>query len=137
MPIGAISYGTACIAFALLSAILVAGLRRGPVGAWLLAASVAAAVWAGVTAYAQWAGGPALAMWLADDLRAAAWLAFLVALLALPWRGRLRAARDLAAPAVVVLVTAGVVVDIWVAASATPEIDRFGDRRADGVPAAA
>ncbi len=124
MPIGVISYGTACVAFALLSALLIAGLRRGPVGAWLLAAALAATVWAGVTAYVEWSDGPVLAMWLADDLRAAGWLGFLIALLALPWHGRLGAARDLAAPVMVVLVLGSVVVDFWLAQ--TTGSDRFG-----------
>ncbi len=117
MPIGLISYGTACVAYAALSALLVSGLRRGPIGAWLLAAALATMLWAGVSAWALYGDGPSLAMALASDLRTAAWLAFLVTVMALPWRGDVGAARNLVGPAVVAFCVANVVVDIWLTTS--------------------
>jgi len=82
MPIGAVSYAAAAVAFLFLSLLLVTSWRGRLQGVLLTAASVGTAAWAGAAAYL--AARPHTAMIPAEVLevlRSAFWFAFLIVLL--------------------------------------------------------
>ena len=76
-----VSHGLAAAAFLALAGVLAAGWRGRQAGAWLIAAAVATALW-GVALAAHAAWRPAALLLLAEPLRQAAWMAFLLQVLA-------------------------------------------------------
>ncbi len=76
-----VSYGLAAAAYVALAGVLAAGRRGRPGGEWLLGAAVATALWGvALAAYVGWR--PAGLLLLAEPVRHAGWLAFLLWVLA-------------------------------------------------------
>jgi putative PEP-CTERM system histidine kinase len=121
LNIGLISYATAAVAFALLTALLLVSLKRGRIGAWLAAAAALTAIWAALEGWASATNGElALAAILVEVAQTAGWLGLLIAVMGLPWNlFRQRSRGALVAPAIVLLV----VVNVMLAIAAARNID--------------
>lgn len=81
--IGFISYATSAVAFLVLMILTAVSWRRGPVGAWLVAACGATILWSVAAAYNFWTQQQDLTTVVAilEVLRTAGWMAFLTAVL--------------------------------------------------------
>ena len=85
--VGFVSHLIACLGFGGLAAALLARRDRTASTLWLIAAASVTAIWAGIVVVAIRYGGGSLALVSpAETLRSAAWIAFLVSLLAKSWR---------------------------------------------------
>ena len=121
-----VSHGLAAAAFLALAGVLAAGWRGRQAGAWLIAAAVATALWgAALAAHAAWR--PAALLLLAEPLRQAAWMAFLLQVLAAGSGGWRRMPLPALVAAAAVAVAGGIA-----AVGALPLLQAVG-----GAPAAA
>lgn len=113
MNVGLFSYATALGGFLFLSALLLASLKRGRVGGWLVAASVVTAAWAAVMIYAAIVAKPSvLVVSLSGLAKDAVWIGVLLTVMSFSWLPhRARAAGDLIAPGFVVLLLANAAYD--------------------------
>ncbi len=85
--VGFVSHLIACVGFGVLAAILLARRDQSIASLWLIAAATMTAAWAGAVGLASRYGGDYLTLVSpGETLRSAAWLAFLVSLLARSWR---------------------------------------------------
>jgi putative PEP-CTERM system histidine kinase len=85
---GIISHAIAALAFLALLMLVAVSWERGPIGGWLIVACGATAIWALVASYSGWNGGDYERLTrIADVLRTAGWLGFLLALLSLSRSG--------------------------------------------------
>ncbi len=85
--VGLVSHLIACVGFGGLAAALLVRRQQTAASLWLIAAATVTAAWAGVVALAIRYGGDYLILVSpAETLRSAAWMAFLVSLLARSWR---------------------------------------------------
>lgn len=85
--VGFVSHLIACLGFGGLAAALVARREQTAAGLWLVVGCLMTAVWAGLVVLAvRYAGSYEALISPAETLRSAAWVAFLVSLLAESWR---------------------------------------------------
>ena len=85
--VGLVSHLIACAGFGALAAALLARREQTAAGLWLITAATVTAVWAGVVVLAiRYGGGYVALASPAETLRSAAWIVFLVSLLAKSWR---------------------------------------------------
>jgi putative PEP-CTERM system histidine kinase len=128
-------YFAAALAYAAVSVLMMTSWRRGPLGAWLIAACLLTAVWS--AAEAVRAIEPGVAGGIISPLelaRSAGWIAFLIAVLIPTWEGGIAARMRLAVPATVALLCISIaLIDIfahgWVGVqlgSITVDIGLFG-----------
>ena len=109
-----ISHAIAALAFLGLLALVVISWQHGPIGGWLALACGATAAWALIAAYSGWHGDEYERLTrIAEVLRTAGWLAFLLALLSLSRPGRdFASGWGLATTAVAIVCVVVLVVDI-------------------------
>jgi putative PEP-CTERM system histidine kinase len=85
--VGLVSHLIACLGFGGLAVALAVRRERSAAGLWLVAACLMTALWAGLVALAvRYDGGYLALVSPAETLRTAAWIVFLVSLLAKSWR---------------------------------------------------
>lgn len=115
--IGLASYATAAVGFAFLTALLLASLKRGRIGTWLVGAAALTTLWAAAEAYASVEAGPAtLAATLLEVVRTGAWISLLMAVMSLSWNvTRISDSRGLVAPSVAILILANIAIAVAVA----------------------
>lgn len=86
---GTISHAIAALAFLGLLVLVAISWQRGPIGGWLILACGATAAWALIAAYSGWNDGEYERLThIAEVLRTASWLGFLLALLSLSRPGQ-------------------------------------------------
>lgn len=119
--IGLISYSAAAAGFLFLLVMLGVSWRRGALGAWLMVAAAMTAVWAVISAIESYQGGIETLARVAEVLRSAVWLCFLLRVMSFPWDiRRIGSLRDAVAPLVLTFVA------LIVAADTLPLRDMVG-----------
>ncbi len=97
-----LGFSAAAVAYAAVSLLMLTSWRRGPLGAWLIAACVLTAAWSAAAAFQAISPGDADMLVPPLELaRSAGWIAFLVAILIPTWENGSAARLRVIVPAAV------------------------------------